>query len=156
MIAEEWKPIKEFPIYSVSDLGKIRNEETGNILIGGYDKDGYRQVTLSFDGKQYNRRICRLVAIAFIPNPNNLPQVNHKDEDKENDAIYNLEWCTAEYNNTYGQRTNRTRKRIVCVETGRIYEGLRVAERYTGISHGSISKACKLGVIAGGYHWKYV
>lgn len=156
MINESWKSIEEFPIYSVSNLGKVRNEETGNILIGGYDKDKYRQVTLCYKGKQYNRRICRLVAIAFIPNPHNLPQVNHKDEDKENDAYYNLEWCTVEYNNNYGQRTNETRKKIICVETGKIYEGLRVAERYTGISHNSISRACKKGAVAGGFHWQYV
>lgn len=156
MVNELWKPIEEFPIYSVSNLGKVRNEETRNILIGGYDRDRYRQVTLCYKGKQYNRRVCRLVAIAFIPNPNKLPQVNHKDEDKENDAYYNLEWCTAKYNNNYGQRTNETRKKVVCIETGRVYEGIRVAERCTGVPHSSISMACKKGIVAGGFHWKYV
>lgn len=156
MIAEIWKTIDEFPTYSVSDLGKIRNDKTGNILSGGLDRDGYRQVTISYNQKQYNRRVCRLVAIAFIPNPKNLPQVNHKDEDKENDASYNLEWCTAKYNNNYGQRANSTRKKVICVETGRIYEGLRVAEKYTGIPHGNISKGCKTGMLIGGYHWQYL
>lgn len=74
MIAEIWKTIDEFPTYCVSDLGKIRNDKTGNILSGGLDRDGYRQVTISYNQKQYNRRVCRLVAIAFIPNPKNLPQ----------------------------------------------------------------------------------
>lgn len=155
-MSEQWRVIEEFPIYSVSDCGRVRNNITGYILQGGYDRDGYRQVTLSYNGKQYNRRICRLTAIAFVPNPNNLPMVNHKDEDRENDYAYNLEWCTAQYNNTYGHRSNRTRKRVQCIETKRIYEGIRVAERQTKISHSNISFACRTGRIAGGYHWQYV
>ena len=103
---EIWKVISEFPIYSVSNIGRIRNDKTGYILQGGYDRDGYRQVTICYNGKQYNRRICRLVAIAYIPNPQNLPLVNHKDEDKSNDIVENLEWCTIAYNNSYGKRTN--------------------------------------------------
>ncbi len=79
---ERWKAIDEFPRYSVSNRGNIRNDKRNYILQGGYDKDGYRQVTLFRNGKQYNRRICRLVAIAFIPNPNNLQKVNHKDENR--------------------------------------------------------------------------
>lgn len=153
---EQWKKIDEFPTYSVSNHGRIRNDITGNILIGGYDRDGYRQVTICYDGKQYNRRVCRLVAIAFIPNPDNLPTVNHKDEDKENDYDYNLEWCTVGYNNNYGHRTSKTRRKIQCIETGRIFDGVRVAERNTGVAHANISKACKKGCIAGGFHWKYI
>ena len=153
---EQWKKIDEFPIYSVSNCGRIRNDITGNVLLGGYDRDGYRQVTLSYNHKQYNRRICRLVAIAFIPNPDNLPIVNHKDENKENDYCFNLEWCTVGYNNNYGHRTSKTRRKVQCIETTCIYDGVRVAERSTGISHTNISKACKNGCIAGGFHWKYV
>lgn len=52
MIKESWKSIEEFPIYSVSNLGKVKNSKTGHILMGGYDKDGYRQVTLCYKGKQ--------------------------------------------------------------------------------------------------------
>lgn len=89
-MTEEWKTIQEFPRYSVSDFGRIKNNNSNLILTGGKDKDGYRQVILSKGKKQYNRRICRLVAIAFIPNPNDLPQVNHKDENKENDCANNL------------------------------------------------------------------
>lgn len=155
MIAE-WKVIEEFPIYAVSDTGSVKNLLTGNILSGGYDKDGYRQVILCFNKKQYNHRICRLVANAFIPNPNKFPVVNHKDENKENDNVENLEWCTVKYNNVYGMRTQQTRKRVCCIETGKIFDGIRIAEKYTNIPHSNISKACKKGYVAGGYHWKYV
>lgn len=125
-------------------------------MTGGKDKDGYRQATLSIENKQYNRRICRLVAFAFIPNPCNLPQVNHKDEDKENDWAGNLEWCTCFYNNNYGSRIQVTRKSVQCIETGAIYEGVRVASRIYNIPHQNIGQACKNGRIAGGYHWQYV
>lgn len=153
---EQWKPIDEFPLYSVSNYGRIRNNATEKILLGGYDKDGYRQVTLSYNGKQYNRRICRLVAIAFIPNPENLPQVNHKDENKKNDYAYNLEWCTAQYNNNYGHRVSKTRRKVQCVETGHIYDGVRVVEKETGIAHSNISYACRTGNMICGLHWKHV
>lgn len=140
----------------MSSIGRIRNNIRKNILIGGYDRDGYRQVTLSKNDKQYNRRICRLVAIAFVPNPNNLPQVNHKDENKENDVKENLEWCTCLYNNNYGNRTQQTRKRVRCVELNKVYDGVRVAARELGISHQNIGKACKNGHTVGDYHWEYI
>lgn len=115
---EQWKTIDEFPQYSVSNLGRVKNNKTNRIMIGGFDKDGYKQVTISHNKHQYNRRICRLVAIAFIPNPNNLPCVNHIDENKQNDKVINLEWCTFQYNNDYGLRTQKTRRKVKCVETG--------------------------------------
>ena len=153
---ESWQIIDEFPIYSVSNIGRIRNDKTGYVLQGGYDRDGYRQVTISYNGKQYNRRICRLVAIAFIPDPQNLPLVNHKDEDKSNDRVENLEWCTVAYNNNYGKRTQATRKKVMCVETGKIYDGVRIASRVCNIPHSNIGISCRSGGIAGGYHWQFV
>ena len=103
---EEWRIIEEFPNYSVSNLGRIKNNSNDYILIGGRDKNGYRQVTLQGKNKQFSRRVCRLVAKAFIPNPDNLPHVNHKDEDVSNDNLYNLEWCTVAYNNNYKNTSN--------------------------------------------------
>ena len=153
---EQWKTIDEFPQYSVSNLGRVKNNKTNRIMVGGFDKNGYKQVTISHNKHQYNRRICRLVAIAFIPNPNNLPCVNHIDENKQNDKVINLEWCTFQYNNDYGLRTQKTRRKVKCVETGIIWDGLRVIERDLGISHSSISQACRKGCVAGGYHWQYV
>ena len=71
------------------------------------DKKHYMEVNLSKNNKVTHYLIHRLVAQAFIPNPNNLPQVNHKDENRENNRVDNLEWCTAEYNTNYGTRALR-------------------------------------------------
>lgn len=155
---EEWRIIDEFPKYSVSNKGRIKNNKQGNILIGGYDRDGYRQVTLSVEEKQYNRRICRLVAKAFIPNPNNYPVVNHKDECKDNDNVNNLEWCTVQYNNNYGKRFFVRKIPVRCIETNMIYVSQREASKAMGNINNSsgISRACKNPYYTcHGFHWEY-
>ena len=153
---EEWLIIEEFPRYSVSNFGRVKNNETNYILIGGHDKDGYNQVTLCYNGKQYNRRVCRLVAKAFIDNPNNLPFVNHKDENKTNDNANNLEWCTIRYNNNYGKHYYNVRKRIKCVETDKEYISTREVERQLGFSHTNVGRAARMGNLSYGFHWKYI
>lgn len=153
---EEWKAIDEFPNYYVSNKGRVKNSK-GDIMAGGYDRDGYHQVTISTCGKQYSRRVCRLVAKAFIDNPLCLPCVNHIDEIKNNDDVGNLEWCTIAYNNNYGSRPFKLRKRVKCVETGVIYNGIRCAGAKNGICHQNIGQCCKSpNNTAGGYHWQYV
>lgn len=153
---EEWRVVDEFPNYCVSNRGRVRNSK-GDIMAGGYDKDGYRQVTISTYGKQYNRRICRLVAKAFIDNPLCLPCVNHIDEIKNNDDVDNLEWCTVAYNNNYGSHPSKLRKKVKCVETGVVYDGVRNAGVMNGICHQNICQCCKKpNKTAGGYHWQYV
>ena len=111
---EVWKDIVgNEGLYQVSNFGRVRSvdhhDSLGRLQIGRVLKpqlDGrknYFHVTLA------NRKIVQvhtLVAQAFIPNPNNLPQVNHKDENKQNNRADNLEWCTAKYNNSYGSRKN--------------------------------------------------
>ena len=153
---EEWKVIEEFPRYSISNYGRVKNNETNYILVGGHDRDGYNQVTLCYNGTQYNRRICRLVAIAFLENPNNLPFVNHKDEDKSNDNVNNLEWCTVKYNNNYGHHNYNMSKRIRCVETGIDYPSTREAARQLGFSHTNIGRAANSGRPSYGFHWEYI
>ena len=153
---EEWKVITEFPIYSVSNLGRIRNDKRNYILTGGFDRDGYRQVTICYENKQYTRRICRLVAKEFIANPNNYPCVNHIDENKENDVVTNLEWCTVKYNNNYGSKNDSKRMKIKCVETNIVYDSLRIAEKKLGYAHENLSQAAKTGCIRYGYHWEFV
>ena len=100
---ETWKPIKGYPNYEVSDLGRVRSLNWHN---EGYTKclylkkhpRGYHQVELiNQDGKKM-LLVHRLVAEAFIPNPENKPQINHIDEDKQNNAVSNLEWCTRQQN----------------------------------------------------------
>lgn len=155
-VNEIWKKIEEFETYSVSNLGRVRNDKTNHIMIGGHDKDGYRQVTISYGGKQYNRRVCRLVAIAFVENPNNYAFVNHKDENRGNDVADNLEWCTVRYNNIYGNRMRNSSRRIRCVETGKDYPSTREVERQLGFCHTNIGLAARTGRMSYGFHREYV
>lgn len=111
---EIWKDIPGYEgKYEVSNLGNVRSlnyNHTGEIklLKQGTNKKGYKLVNLCKNGKQKCYLIHRLVAMTFIPNPNNLPIINHKDENKVNNNVKNLEWCTIAYNNNYGTRNERT------------------------------------------------
>lgn len=110
-------------LYEVSNLGNVRSLDRmcwngnswflkkGRLLKLFKDSNGYFYVQLSKDGKTKHASVHRLVALAFIPNINNLPQVNHKDENKENNRIDNLEWCTHEYNQNYGTKNERASKK---------------------------------------------
>jgi len=100
---EVWITINEFPKYEISNFGRVKNNKNRILKIGTH-RDGYKQVCLRKNKKTYTRKIHRFVAQAFIPNPNNLPQVNHIDEDKTNNMVDNLEWVTVKENNLYGAR----------------------------------------------------
>lgn len=102
----EWKKIKGFENYEVSNEGEVRNVKNGYIL-KQEDNGGYLRVTLYVNGKHTHKKIHRLVAEVFIPNPENKPQVNHIDEDKTNNCVENLEWASAKENSNYGTRTQR-------------------------------------------------
>ena len=149
---EIWKDIKGYPNYQISNLGRIWNTKTQRYLNGGYCKDGYIQVHLTaINGKRKHELIHRLVAIAFLDNPNNLPQVNHKDENKENNCVDNLEWCDAKYNNIYSKG-----KKVLCVETNKIYDCSQTAAKELNIDGSGIRKCCKgQKETCGGYHWQY-
>lgn len=102
---EKWKSIKGFEgLYEVSDLGRVRSIKSDTILKGEL-LHGYKRVAL-FNEKYKKVFVHRLVADAFIPNPDGLPQINHKDEDKTNNCVDNLEWCTSKYNMNYGSCTS--------------------------------------------------
>lgn len=156
--------------YTVSNTGRVFN---GMTELKQSNVCGYKVVALKqTNGKFKQQRVHRLVAQAFIPNPDNLPQVNHKDEDKTNNCVDNLEWCTADYNNKYGTRLQRvsnslmghkidentkkkirdttTRKQGVAVDlydkSGNLiatYPSTKEAERQTGFDHSKISSRCK-------------
>lgn len=89
-MSEEWKQIEEFPAYEVSSLGNVRR--AGKMLKGRQDKCGYLRTGLYKDGRQYRRSIHRLVALAFIPNPENKPTIDHIDWNVANNAVGNLRW----------------------------------------------------------------
>lgn len=97
-VGEIWKTINDFKNYEVSNLGRIKSlprpKTKGGILKSQINKLGYSKITLLKNGKQYLFSIHRLVAEAFISNPNNLPEVNHKDGNKQNNCVDNLEWVT--------------------------------------------------------------
>lgn len=109
---EQWKDIIYEKDYQISNLGRIKSFKWGKerILKQSQCMNGYYYVCLSKNGIVKNYFVHRLVAEAFIPNPNNLPCVNHKDEDKSNNIVSNLEWCDVKYNTNYGTRNKRIGK----------------------------------------------
>ena len=119
----KWVVVEEYPNYSVSDTGLVkrnsytridkigRKTEVEEMLLKQYvDKDGYLRATLWKDNKGHFLLLHRLVAKAFLPNKYNLPCINHKNENKTDNRVDNLEWCSISYNNNYGTRQNRVSK----------------------------------------------
>ena len=111
---EDWRSIKDYDNYEVSNLGKVRNKKTGRILKPA-NCGGYLSVGLSRKGKTSSHSVHQLVAKAFILNPENKPQVNHIDKDGTNNKLSNLEWCSSAENNahkclTLKQTTNQNLK----------------------------------------------
>lgn len=156
---EIWKTIPEYPDYQVSNLGRIKSYKqlaTGKITIGNKDKKGYLTKTLYNINGAKTFKVHRLVALVFLPNPQNLPQVNHKDEDKTNNAVDNLEWCNNLYNALYGTRIQRAAQKNRCCPTTskgvysidkdgkkEYYASIGEAERQTGLSHCNIIRVLK-------------
>ena len=168
---EIWKDIQGFEgLYQISNLGRIKSFRQWKrascpaefILKNSVASNGYFMVTLYKDTKRKKFLVHRLVADAFIPNPQNLPHINHKDENPLNNSADNLEWCTPQYNNCYG--TARFRAMITtgkplkqCLINGQwlaTYATTTVASEITGISKKEIS-ACLRGALqsAGGFVW---
>ena len=111
MIKEYWKDKKDYEgHYQVSNFGRVKSIKFGKeriLKLRTDKKTGYLHVVLCKDGKTKAFTVHRLVAEAFLPNPHNYPCVNHKDENKQNNNVSNLEWCSTLYNNTYGTRIER-------------------------------------------------
>ena len=108
------KDIKGYEgLYAVTSCGKVWSYKYKKFLKPGANGDGYLHVNLCKNGKAKKYYIHRLVAEAYMPNPDNLPQINHKDENKENNCLQNLEWCDAKYNSNYGTRNEKLKKPIL-------------------------------------------
>ena len=126
ILTEEWRDIEGYEgLYQVSNLGRVKslarvvmrsdgkpNTVNEKILKDGITK-GYCAVVLCKDRKKKMYKVHRLVAMAFLSNPHNLPEVNHKDENKKNNRVDNLEWCTSLYNNNYGTCIQRRVNTVV-------------------------------------------
>ena len=163
-----------YPNYSVTDDGRVFSL---NYCGSGEKKElkpglchGYNRIWLCRGGEVKQFRVHRLVALAFIPNPDNLPEVNHKDENKTTNRLDNLEWCDSKYNNNYGTRNERCgekhlnrkdlskpvkqfKKDGVFIKE---YPSMKEVERQTGFYQSNISYCCN-GKLksAYGYIWRY-
>lgn len=185
---EEWRTIKGTDDkYSVSNLGNVKRNEHYTIVsptsqhpngakmfyeekeVKGYiDKEGYRIVYLQASDKKLTKKVHRLVAEAFIPNPNNLSQVNHKDENRLNNSVQNLEWCDAKYNANHGTRKDKLRKisgiRVAQYDLSgnliKIWDSISQASQYFGTkTTTSIRRVCKKEPGRNtykGFIWRYV
>jgi len=98
--------------YAISNLGRLKNLKTNNIIKGDREEKGYCRLSIVVNGKKKHYAIHRLVAIAFIPNPNNLPQVDHIDFNKSNNCVSNLRWCSNKENSQWFWKKVRERKII--------------------------------------------
>lgn len=190
-LVEVWKPIMGYEgLYEVSNLGRVRSLDRyaphrikgcyqfikGDIRKTKYNNSGYEMISLFKDGKEKTMLVHRLVAQAFIPNPENLPEVNHKDEDKTNNKVWvnedgsidydksNLEWCNSSYNKLYGTRGKKqSEKESIAViqftldgELIRKWGSMKSVENKLGINRGNISNCCSGRCKSvGGFIWKY-
>ena len=163
---EIWKDIKDYEgHYQVSNLSRVKSIKFGKerILKQHINKGGYYYVCLLKNGKHKNYYVHRLVAETFIDNPDNLPQVNHKDENKTNNNVVNLEWCTNKYNHNYGtinERISQSQSKTVLqydLNGNLIKEWKSINEcGRNGFNQGDICKCCNgKRKTAKGFIWVY-
>ena len=181
-MTEIWEDIKGYEgLYQISNLGKIKSldhvvktsnkyKATGSRMVKGkmlkcsFDKDGYLTISLSKNNIVKTKRIHKLVAETFIINLHNLPIINHKDENKQNNYVDNLEWCTHQYNTNYNnmpfkRAENRRKKVLQYDKNGNLikkWNSMTEASKHYNISRSNISLCClRKRKTAGGFIWKY-
>lgn len=183
---EEWRDVVGYEgFYSVSNAGEVFSHITNKILKHNVTPNGYHTVELfRRDGSKSKRLLVhRLVAVSFLPNPNNYTQINHLDENKSNNAVSNLEWCTAKYNMNYGKMAKLRHTHIdygsqarkeVARKNGKSasrpvdqfdkngnfiasFKSIRDAEKEFGVANSHISECCKgkRYKTVFGFIWKY-
>ena len=161
---EIWKDVKGFEgLYSISNFGKVKSME--RFVKNGKDKqrlqkehevktyinwnrNGYVYCNLYKDNKAYPKKVHRLIAEAFILNPDNLPQVNHKDGNKQNNCVDNLEWVTDVQNKKHGwdnklYTADHRKQKIKCIQTGEIFESVVKCSEIMNIDRRSIFRQLK-------------
>ena len=153
IVGEQWRPVVGYEgLYEVSSYGNVYSMRTKKILKPRDNGRGYLRVNLYKNGKQKNCRVHRLVAEAFIPNPENKPTLNHINEIKTDNRVCNLEWMTHKENTQYSLA-----KRVLCIETGDIYDSIKEATEKTGVNPKNIGQCCNgRRKTAGGFHWCFV
>lgn len=159
-LKEEWR---EYNGYKISNFGKVINKK-GKVLSTNVDMHGYVTTSITDYGGGRIKGMHRIVATMFIPNPNNLPEVNHKDGNKENNRVDNLEWCTKKENMQHrsdvlgcmvgtDNPTNKlTDEQVIeiynlCKDTNMLYKD--IADMYNIVPS-------QVSLIVGGYKWKYL
>ena len=145
--------------YGITSCGKVWSYRRKRFL-HTYGGDDYQMVCLFKDGKSYFDYVHRLVAKAYLPNPDNLPDVNHKDEVRTHNWLNNLEWCTRHYNLHYSNIwTKHHSIAVYCVELDKTYESIKVAAKETGVHQSNLSTLLKNKnpekYTLGGYHFRY-
>lgn len=155
-------------LYCVSNDGDVKSVHaylrkptaSVNTTLKQYkNRYGYMYVVLYKDGKRKIRTIHQLVAQAFIPNPENKPQVNHINGDKTDNRVENLEWVTASENKLHSYnvlKADHYKRKVMCVETGKVYDSLLEASKECNCSSKHIVDCCRgRRNTTGKYHWKY-
>lgn len=159
---EIWKKISDFENYEVSNFGRIKNIKKGLILKSHINKsNGYEQITLHNKGYVKTFSVHRLVAEAFIANPKNYPQINHRNEIKTDNFYGNLEWCDAKYNANYGTKNDKFKKQTKqYTMTGflvKTWNSLTEIQDKLGFRKSNLSSCCNGRLPhAYGFVWKYV
>ena len=160
---ETFIKIDNFEKYEVSNLGKVRNIKSGIIIKPWLDKYGYLRHCLYGRDKRKILLLHRIIATAFIDNPKGKPCVNHIDENKLNNDLSNLEWCTVRENIIHGTRTKRAAekhfKKVIQLDLNdnilNEFESMVQAEQETGVSANNISHCCNgKRKSSGGYKWR--
>ena len=176
MAVEIWKPVAGYEgLYEVSNLGVVRTlhpRENCCTLKPYITPNGYEQVCLYSGNSRKKMYVHRIVATAFVDNPDNKPQVNHIDENKRNNSAVNLEWITIAQNLRHGSRMNRqkrtlikngkTNKKVDCYSISgefiQTFNSCKEASKATGANASTITQCCKGAhwrKTSGGYVWKY-
>lgn len=156
-------PVPGFKDYYALDTGGVVSEKWGKLrlLIPHSITGGYHRIRVCKDGASSGQLVHRMVALAFVPNPENKPEVNHKDGNKLNNRADNLEWCTRGENLSHSYRvignSHPRHKAVKCIERNKIYSSIRKAAEDNSMDSSSICKALYgKQITSGGYHWELV